>query len=169
VERAEEFRGFALAGSACAAGLGARPRPGDGRGWRLGIAAAAVALTLTTIPPFLSERYVNDAYAGWRDDLGRAYDDLDRARSLNPLTDSPLLAEGAIADAAGDPDRALEAYREAIEMRPEEWGGHFLIAELLARENPAVARRELARARPLNPNSPEIEELSERIAERARE
>ena len=160
---------FALAGAACAAGLGARSLAGDGRGWRLAIAAATVALALTAIPPFLSERYVNDAYAGWRDDLGRTYDDLARARSLNPLTDSPLLAEGAIADAAGDPDRALAAYREAIEMRPEEWGGHFLIAELLARENPGVARRELAMARRLNPNSPEIEELSERLAERARE
>ena len=36
-------------------------------------------LALSAVPPFLSERYVNDAYAGWREDLARAYDDLDQA------------------------------------------------------------------------------------------
>lgn len=132
---------------------------------RLLIAAGALVLALSAVPPFLSERYVNQAYGGWGTDLDRAYDDLDRARALNPLTDAPLLAEGGIADAAGDRERAIAAFRAAAEKRPEEWGAHFLLAELLARDRPELARRELDLARELNPNSPEIDELEDRLAE----
>jgi tetratricopeptide (TPR) repeat protein len=154
---------IALLGSACAARV-VTPNTaarGSGRYW---IAAGAIVVALSMVPPFLSERYVTDAYAGWRADLPNAYEDLDRARALNPFTDAPLLAEGAIADAAGDRERAIAAFRDAAEERPEEWGGHFLLAELFAGDRPMLARRELEIARELNPNSPEIEELEERIA-----
>jgi hypothetical protein len=156
---------IALLGSACGAGvIGGARRPGAARHL---LAAGAVILALTTIPPFLSERYVNEAYAGWRNDLSRAYDDLDRARALNPLDDAPLLAEGAIAHAAKDRRRAITAYRAANEKRPQEWAAHFFLAELFARDGPARARRELDRARQLNPKSYEIDELESRLAEMA--
>jgi hypothetical protein len=149
---------LALLGSACGAAM-RTPRPPGPRRLRPWLVGAAVVLALSAVPPFLSERYVNDAYAEWRSDLTRAYDDLDRARSLNPLSDAPLLAEGAIADAAGDRRRALAAFREAADERPEEWAAHYLLAELLATEQPELARRELERARELNPLSVEVEEL----------
>ena len=81
----------------------------------------------------------------------RAYDDLDRAQSLNRLSDLPLLAEGSIARAAGDRERALAAFREAERKRPEEWATHYLLADLQARTDPAEARRadpDRARAQP---------------------
>jgi O-Antigen ligase len=153
---------LALLGSACGAAM-RTSNPPQQRRFRPWLIVATVALALSAIPPFLSERYVNDAYAEWRSDLNRAYDDLDRARALNPFSDSPLLAEGAIADAAGDRRRALAAFREAEDDRPEEWATHFLLAELLADEQPELARRELEAARELNPLSVEIEELETQL------
>jgi len=151
----------------CASGAWVRrstPRPpGVGRGV---VGAVAVVLALSAVPPYLSERYVDAAYAGWRADLVRAYQDLERARALNPLDDTPLLAEGAIADAAGDRRRAIAAYREATEERPEQWAAHYLLSELLADQRPAEARRVLRQARRLNPLSPEIDELETRLRNR---
>jgi O-Antigen ligase len=153
---------LALLGAACGAAM-RTPSPAGPRRFRPWITVAAIVLALSAVPPFLSERYVNDAYAEWRSDLNRAYDDLDRAQALNPFSDSPLLAEGAIADAAGDRRRALAAFREAEDERPEEWATHYLLAELLAEEQPDLARRELEAARELNPLSIEIEELEQEL------
>ena len=152
---------MALLGSACApAILSLAPRR-RGR-WRTWLIAALAVLAISAVPPFLSERYVNDAYSGWRDDLDRAYSDLDRARTLNALSDAPLLAEGAIARAAGDDARALEAIREAAAKRPEEWAAHFLLAELQRESDPVAARSEIRIALELNP-------LSDRVRGFARE
>jgi hypothetical protein len=153
---------LALLGAACGAAM-RTPSPAGPRRFRPWIAGGAVILALSAVPPFLSERYVNDAYAGWRSDLNRAYEDLDRAQALNPLSDSPLLAEGAIAGAAGDRRRALAAFRDAADKRPEEWATHYLLAEQLADEQPELARQELERARELNPLSVEVEELAEEL------
>jgi tetratricopeptide (TPR) repeat protein len=153
---------LALLGSACGAAM-RTPDPARRGRVRPWIIAGAVVLALSVVPFFLSERYVNDAYAEWRSDLNRAYDDLDRAQTLNPLSDTPLLAEGAIADAAGDRERALAAFRQAAEDRPEEWAAHYLLAELLADERPELARSELERARELNPLSSEVQELGREL------
>ncbi len=119
---------FALLGSACAPAIRVdRPAPWRGSG-RLAVAAGAIALAASTVPPFLSQRYVDDAYDSWQSDPARAYHDLDRAGSLNPLSVEPLLAEGAIARASGDRRRAIEAFREAISKRPEEWVSYYLLA-----------------------------------------
>ena len=144
-----------LLGCACAPAVRAQARRAGLR-WRRGVVIAALgALALTAVPPFLAQRYVNDAYDSWRTDLDRAYDDLDRARSLNKLSNLPLLAEGSIAQAAGDRERALSAFREAERQRPEEWATHFLLADLERRtdptgrhrRDPAGAAREPARRR----------------------
>jgi hypothetical protein len=155
---------LALVGSACAGGARGEARGPSRR--RLGILAVVLIVGVSLIPPFLSERYVNDAYAGWRDDLERAYDDLDRAASLNRLSDAPLLAEGAIAQAAGDRERAIEAFEGAAERVPDEWATHFLLAELYAADDPDRARQELELARELNPHSYDVRELRRRLANR---
>ena len=85
----------------------------------------------TASRPFSAERYASDAYDVWRADPSRAYDDLDRARSLNPLSVDPVLAEGAIARANGDRRRAIEAFDDAVAKRPEEWVSYYLLAVLL--------------------------------------
>ena len=154
---------FALLGSACAPALrtaGEGPRS-HGRRW---LAMGAVALAISAVPPYLSERYVNDAYDEWRSDPSRAYDDLDRAQTLNPLSTHAVLAEGAIARANGDRARAIEAFRRAASMTPEEWASHYNLAELYARSSPRLARRKLAIAKRLNPYDPEVLALEERFA-----
>jgi O-Antigen ligase len=151
-----------LLGSACAAGARGEARGPDRR--RLAIVALVGVFAISLIPPFLSERYVNDAYAGWREDLERAYDDLDRAASLNRLSNAPLLAEGAIAQASGDRERAIAAFGEAAERVPEEWATHYLLADLYATEEPELARQELEIARRLYPHSYDVRELRRKLA-----
>jgi hypothetical protein len=155
---------LALLGSACAPALriaGDAPRA-HGRRW---LTAGAMVLAISAVPPYLSQRYVNDAYDEWRSDPSRAYDDLDRARALNPLSADPVLAEGAIARANGDRARAIAAFRRAAKKLPEEWASHYNLAELYARSSPRLARRELAIAKRQNPYDPEVLALEERFAE----
>ena len=106
---------FALLGSACAPALLTPQRP-DHRAHRW-IALVVVVLAVSAIPPYLSERYTNQAFATWAIDLDDAYADLDRAATLNPLSEEPLMAEGAIAREAGDTERAITAFREAADLR----------------------------------------------------
>jgi tetratricopeptide (TPR) repeat protein len=155
---------LALLGSACAPALriAGDTAWGHGRRW---LTAGAVVLAISAVPPYLSHRYVNDAYDEWRSDPSRAYDDLDRARALNPLSADPVLAEGAIARAKGDRARAIDAFRRAAKKRPEEWASHYNLAELYARSSPRLARRELAIAKRQNPYDPEVLALEERFAE----
>lgn len=153
---------LALVGSAGAPANGAS-------GWRPNRLLRALLITglavlaISAIPPWLSERYVNNAYATWRTDLDRAYEDIDRAGQLNPLNDVPLLAEASIARAAGDRERALAALDEAVERRPEEWAGHYLLAQLQGQSDPAAAREEIEMALALNPLSAEVRGLAERL------
>ncbi|HEY7151690.1 MAG TPA: O-antigen ligase family protein [Solirubrobacterales bacterium] len=158
---------FALFGSACAPAVAAESsRQGRGSG-RLLVAGAAIVLAISTVPPFLSERYVNDAYDVWRADPGRAYDDLDRAESLNPLSVDPLLAEGAIAKANGDRSRAVQAFQDAIAKRPEEWVSYYLLAVLHRHDDPALARRELEAAHARDPQNGEIDALADELRSRS--
>ena len=154
---------LALLGSACAPALrivGDAPR-GQGRLW---LAAGAVVLAISAVPSFLSERYVNAAYGEWQSDPSGANDDLDRARTFNPLSIEPLLAEGAIARAEGQRRRAIHAYRRAADMRPEEWASYYNLAELYARKSPRLARRQLAIAKQRNPYDLQVIDLERKFA-----
>jgi hypothetical protein len=155
---------FALLGSACAPGRGPEGTRPPGR-WRWWLTAGAAALAISAVPPFLSERYVNNAYDEWRVDPAQAYDDLDRAHDANPLSADPLLAEGAIAQANGDRRRAIDAFHEAIELRPEEWASYYNLARLYARRSPQRAREQLAIAKQKNPFDPQIPAFRERLRE----
>ncbi len=158
---------FALLGSACAPAVRV-DRPAPARSWsRLALAAAAIALAVSTVPPFLSQRYTDDAYDSWQADPARAYRDLDRARSLNPLSVEPLLAEGAIARASGDRRRAIEAFREAVAKRPEEWVSYYLLAVLHQRDDPALARREVKAAHARDPHNAEVAALADELRSRS--
>ncbi len=156
---------FALLGSACAPSLRTAGDSPAGRG-RLWLTAGAVVLAISAVPPYLSERYVNDAYDEWRSDPSGAYDDLDRAHALNPLSADPLLAEGAIARANGDRGRAIDAFHQAIDIRPEEWASYYNLARLYARRSPRLAREQLAIAKQKNPFDPQIPALRRRLAAR---
>jgi len=154
---------IALLGSACAPALrSARDAPRSLG--RLLLSAGAVVLAISAVPPFLSERYVNAAYGEWQSDPSRAYDDLNRARTMNPLTIDPWLAEGAIARADGNSARAIHAYRRAADMRPEEWASFYNLAELYARKSPRLARAQLAIAKQRNPYDPQVIGLQQQLA-----
>lgn len=121
------------------------------------------------MPLYLSERYVTDAYRNWGSDLQGAYSDLDRAQTLDPFSDGPLLAEGAIAREAGDRSRAVEAFREAADRTSQEWATHYFLGQLLAPRHPAAAERELEIAATLNPRSATVRRaLGEVRRQRAR-
>jgi O-Antigen ligase len=160
---------LALLGSACAAGTLGRRRDGTsplGARWpRIALVGAAAALALSVLPAYLSDRYTTDAFKGWRSDLDRAYDDLDAARALNPLSVDPLMVEGAIADAAGDPERAIAAYTEATRERPESWAPHYLLAEVYLPRSEARAKEAARRANELNPLSPRVNALLRALRE----
>lgn len=122
-----------------------------------------VLVGLSLIPPFLSERYTNGALRGWRADLPRAYEDLDRAKDLNRLADRPLLAEAVIAERLRDYDRALRALDEAERREPDDWTSYYLEARVLARRNLADAAPALAESLRLNPFGDEPLALERRI------
>jgi hypothetical protein len=155
---------FALLGSACAPALRRRTARRRRTLGRPALIAAALLLAVSAVPPFLGQRYVNAAYAGWRTDTQLAYDDLARARDLNPLSIDPLLAEGAIARADGDRERAIRAFREAAADRPEEWASHYFLALLYRQRSPALARRELEAAIRRDPRNPTLEQLQHKLA-----
>jgi O-Antigen ligase len=152
-----------LLGAACAPALGLGDAAPRGHGRRL-LGVGAVVLAVSALPPYLSERYVGSAYDEWPSNPTRAYDDLDRARSLNPLSIDPILAEGAIARAEGDERRAIRAFREAAEERPEEWAAHYLLARLYARRSPGRARGQIAIAHRQDPHNPDVAALRERLS-----
>lgn len=152
---------LALLGAACAPAAVASP--GRRRAWRIAALGAAAVLALSAVPILMAERYVDAAYANWREDRDRAYANLDRAASLNPFSEEPLLAEGAIARADGDNERAQAAFREAAEKRPEEWATHYFIATLNVASDRDAARDEARIALGQNPNDIELRKLAERL------
>lgn len=150
---------WALLGAACGPAvvtIGARARAR----WRPALIAAVAILAVTCVPPWLSERFVENASRTWRDDPERAFDELDSAAQLNPLSDWPLLVEGQIAKQLGDTERAIDAFARAAEKRPEEYAAHYRLAELLFETDPERAREEVGIALELNPIDTTVRRLA---------
>lgn len=168
--------GAAFAALGLAAGLGSQPsprpngpgererrsqppewlRPGFGAARRAAVPAitmlAAAAAVLATVPAWLSAAWIEAAQHVWRDDPKLAFERLDRARDLNPLSDAPDLVAGAIAIELGDRRRARRAFAGAAERTPESWFAHQQLGfELSLAGRDGAARRHLRRARELNP------------------
>ena len=134
---------LALLGCACAPALmmPGRPERSRSRRW-LGV--AVVALALSAVPPFLSLYFLRAARDEWRTDPSKAFTDLARARTFNPLAVEPYLEEGFIAELAGQPQRAIQAFTQAADKRPEEWAPHFFLARLYRTTAPHLAARRLS-------------------------
>ena len=111
-----------------------------------GLAAVSFAL------PWLAERDVSRAVDTWRSDPEAAYERLDRAASLNPVSARPALIEGAIAVQLDQARRAERAYREVIDREPRNAYAWLQLAALAsARQDRDEAIRLIARARALTP------------------
>jgi tetratricopeptide (TPR) repeat protein len=108
---------FFAAGALAAAGTSPRPVP---RLAAAGFAALGLAAAVSVVTPWLAERSVREVGreldAG---DLGGAAAAAARARSLDPLSLEPVLAEARIEERRGDHQAALAAYRDAARVQPE--------------------------------------------------
>ena len=99
-----------------------------------GAAVAAVALLALAISlggPWLSERYTDQALGLWRADSGRAFDKLDRAAALNPLSPVPDVAAGSILLRLGRPGEAEQRFRDALEREPGDSYSHLELGAVL--------------------------------------
>jgi tetratricopeptide (TPR) repeat protein len=153
---------FALLGAAAAPAL-IMPERMSASPLRRPMIAVIAVFVVTLIPPFLSESLVQRAFDTFRSDTEQAYADLDAAKKFNPLSDMPALTEGSVALALEDRERAIEAFREAIRKRPEEYVGHFFLALVYADSDPAQARSELAVVAELNPLETRIRSIQKKI------
>ncbi|MEA2468721.1 MAG: hypothetical protein QOJ57_2847 [Thermoleophilaceae bacterium] len=155
---------FALLG--LAAGLmprqaAAAPRgAATGRRPLLARAAAmpAVVLAVALVPalalagPWLAEVEQKTAVSQWKSDPAAAFDTLDSAASLNPLSPTPKLLAGSIALRLGRRADSERYFREALQRDPDDAYAHLELGALLAERG---SRREaiatLERARRLDP------------------
>jgi O-antigen ligase len=137
------------------------------RAWsRTAAALVVVAALMTLVPAYLSVRYVERAFDRFQGDPPAAFEDLDRAASLNRASVVPLLSEGTLAIRIGHPQRARRAFERALDREPN-WYAHFELALLDASiRRYAAAERRLRRAAALNSRDPLIERIRKRLAER---
>ena len=150
----------ALSASENEGGRGAGRRP---RGMLL-IAPLAIVVTLSYAGPWLSARYTDAASHAWRADPALASKQLDRARSLDPLSDTPDLIAGTIAGRRHDYPGMRAAYTRALARNPVGWYAHFelgLAEYLLGNRREALFH--LGRAGQLDPREPLISEIISRV------
>jgi tetratricopeptide (TPR) repeat protein len=88
---------------------------------RVGVAVAVVAaliLGVSLVRPWFAERYTDQALVLWRLDSDRAFEKLDRSRSLNPLSATPDIAAGSIALQLDRVKEAESHFRSAVDREP---------------------------------------------------
>ena len=99
-------------------------------------------------------------------DIERAHHELDRGMRLHPTADLWRL-EGELADMAGEQDRALAAFDEAIALDPESAPAYYQSGRLLVdRGQLDEGLKRLERANTLWPNNPPILQLLRALRER---
>lgn len=136
-----------------------------GRPARVAMPLLAAAAALSFVPPWLAEREIDRATEIWRESPTAAYDRLERAADLNPVSARPALFEGTIALRAGQEARAERAFREALEREPRNAYAWLELAALASsRGDRAEARRRLGRAAELDPRDEATRLARDRIA-----
>lgn len=164
--RSRAAAGAGRGGAHAATGPPSPPRRGGLRsGIAIGAAAMLCALAVASLlAPWLSARFVQSATGSWIADPDGAYEQLDRARALNPLSAQPDLVGGAIAGRYEDLPQAQKRFVAALEREPENW---YALLELGVTSSLAGDRAEalsyLGRAKALNPLDPLIGEAERRV------
>ena len=149
---------LALAGAAVALASRApgedRAEPATRRS-RPRVAAACVAgcaCAAVVLPSYVAERDVRAASALGPANAEAAYDRLERARTLNPLSARASLVEGVIAVRRGELSRARSAFTRAAEREPQDWFSRFELGLVAGAERDhARAMQHLLAALRLNP------------------
>jgi tetratricopeptide (TPR) repeat protein len=117
--------------------------------------------------PWISAKAAASAAASWRADPGAAFDKLDLARRLNPLSDEPDLIAGVIASRLHEAGRERTAFERVVNRNPSNWYARFELAILDARQGRrASALAALGVARRLDPREPLIAYVRGRIIRR---
>lgn len=152
--------GSALAMLGAAAALGTTgPRAPDSAPRRLLpallLSLPALLLALAFAATWLAARDVDVASSNWRSYPNAAFERLDRAAGLNPLSPRAYLVEGTIALELGERDRARSAFEAALERNS---GDAYALLELglLASQagEPERATELLERHAALRPRDP---------------
>jgi tetratricopeptide (TPR) repeat protein len=130
----------------------------------VGLAGLAAAVSLAL--PWLSELNTRRAIEGWPSRPERAFERLDRAAGLNPLSARPELVAGTIALRLDRPREAERRFAAALDRDDRNAYAHLELGALLTQRTRTRARgrAELRRALELNPRDPVIG----RIAREAR-
>ncbi len=122
------------------------------------VAGLALVVALSLLFPWLAAREVHRAAAVWRADPAAAATSVDRARRLNPLTDSADLVAGSIARRREDWDAMAVAYEGALERNPHSWYSVLQLALAQAKQGRRdEARTTVAVAEGLNPSEPLVD------------
>lgn len=142
-----------------------RPPPLTAARWALpAVGAVGLLAAVSLTPPWLAEREMQTAAATWGADPDAAYARLDRARTLDPLTDRADHLLGSIASRRRDWTTMRAAFERALERNPRSWYAYFELAVVEAvTGRRSEALRRLAAAERLNPSEPLIEELRRAI------
>ncbi len=137
------------------ASMGAMPRRG--------LTLAVVVLALACAPIYISDKQLETGIADARVAPQAAIDDVSSAARLNPFASQPLLVEGILEERLGRHEASVDAFRDAVERQPDNYAGHYFLAEALAETNPGEARAQLAIALRQNPKGPEVRRLARRL------
>jgi O-antigen ligase/Flp pilus assembly protein TadD len=125
-----------------------------------GAVLAAIAIGL----PYLAERDVNAALAGWRGDPAAALTQLSHAADLNPLSSRPDAVAGTIALQLGHPQAARRRFSAALARDSGNWFLYFGrgLAESEAGAK-TLARADYEHAYRLDPREPLVVIARERV------
>ena len=134
-------------------------RVGRHYGWVAAVVLVAWAGLYSIAAPRIAAARVDDAYSHIeRGQLGQAASSAKSAHSLNPLSIAALQAWASVEEDAGKLARARELYAQAVDLQPLNWASWYQLG-LYDREvlgHCAVARRELIRARQLDPHNSQV-------------
>jgi hypothetical protein len=116
------------------------------------VGAAGAVLALSFGAPWLADRYSGQAARIWPADPRLAFDKLDTASSLNPLSSRPKVLAGSIALRLRRPGLAERYFREAIDRDPHGAASYLELGALVVdRGQRAAGLRLLERAVALQP------------------
>jgi O-Antigen ligase len=127
--------------------------------WVVAVALVAWAALYSIAAPRVAAARVDDAYSEIeRGSLEKAVSEAKSAHSLNPLSIGPLEAWASAEEGGGNLARARELYAQAVDLQPLNWTSWYELGlydrEVLGHD--AVARRELMRARQLDPHNCQV-------------
>ena len=121
------------------------------------LALAFAAALLSFAAPWAAARDVAAAESVWRADPAGAFARLDRAATLDPLSDRADVAAGVIATQLGDRRRASRAFGRAVRRNQSNWFAWLELGIADASLNDGMgAARSLAKAVALDPRDPVV-------------